>query len=143
MTTILLLHFLIYLHYVLQTINDVITGVIFLGTRLYMETTNQKSKKSQSTALVLLNTRNVGGYQSVAEMVDAHEAEKKWGNQFGFLHVSVPELDHVTYSDPIEFVYKAQTIIKKKRNSAAVFLTGKLLEAVRKYRGREVNIHVQ
>lgn len=119
------------------TINDVITGVIFLGTRLYMETTSQESKNSQSTALVLLNTRNIGGYTSVAEMVDAHQAEKQWGNQFGFLHVSVPELDGVEYSNPIEFVYKAQKIIKRKKNSAAVFLTGRLLEAVRKYRGPE------
>lgn len=121
-----------------QTINDVITGVIFLGTRLYMETIGQESENSQSTALVLLNTRNIGGYKSVTEMVDAHQAVKLWGNQFAFLHVSVPKWDGTEYSNPIEFVYKAQKNIKRKRNFAAVFLNSRLLEAVRKYRGPEV-----
>lgn len=121
-----------------QTINDVLTGVIFLGTRLYMDATSQESKNGVSTALVLLNTRNIGGYTSVAEMIDASAAEKQWGNQFGFLHVSVPELNGKEYSDPSQFVYKAQNIIKRKRESAAVFLTGRLLEASRRYRGPEV-----
>ncbi|KAL1821647.1 hypothetical protein ACET3Z_016516 [Daucus carota] len=119
------------------TINDVLTGVIFLGTRLYMDATSQESRNGVSTALVLLNTRNIGGYTSVAEMVDASAAEKQWGNQFGFLHVSVPELNGTEYSNPTQFVYKAQKIIKRKRESAAVFLTGRLLETVRRYRGPE------
>ncbi|KAK1405303.1 O-acyltransferase WSD1 [Heracleum sosnowskyi] len=119
------------------TINDVLTGVIFLGTRLYMDATSQESKNGVSTALVLLNTRNIGGYTSVAEMIDASAAEKQWGNQFGFLHVSVPELNEKECPNPNQFVYKAQKIIKQKRESAGVFLTGRLLETVRKYRGPE------
>ncbi|KAL8131353.1 hypothetical protein AgCh_007328 [Apium graveolens] len=119
------------------TINDVLTGVIFLGTRLYMDATSKESKNGVSTALVLLNTRNIGGYTSVAEMVDASAVEKQWGNQFGFLHVSVPELNGKECSNPNQFVYNAQKIIRKKRDSAAVFLTGKLLETVRRFRGPE------
>lgn len=103
-----------------------------------MDATSQESKNGVSTALVLLNTRNIGGYTSVAEMIDASAAEKQWGNQFGFLHVSVPELSEKECSNPNQFVYKAQKVIKQKRDSAAVFLTGKLLETVRKYRGPEV-----
>lgn len=122
----------------MQTINDVLTGVIFLGTRLYMDATSQELKNGVSTALVLLNTRNIAGYTSVAEMIDASAAEKQWGNQFGFLHVSVPELNGEERSNPNQFVYQAQKIIKRKRDSAGVFLTGRLLETVRKYRGPEV-----
>lgn len=120
-----------------QTINDVITGIIFLGTRLYMKSGKSNKKKTQSTALVLLNTRSIGGYKSVEEMVKP-DAESPWGNQFGFLHVLVPQSDDNESLHPIEFVHKAQSIIQQKRNSLAVSLTGRLLEALRKFTGPEV-----
>lgn len=124
-----------------QTINDVITGLLFLGTRLYMERTSQKSKKSESTALILFNTRHIRGYKSVAEMTNAHDsADKLWGNRFAFLHISIPKLNHTNYSNPLEFVYEAQKNIMRQRNSAAVYLNSKLLETVTKFKGPEVNI---
>ncbi|XP_048232284.1 wax ester synthase/diacylglycerol acyltransferase 4 isoform X2 [Ricinus communis] len=119
------------------TINDVITGIIFYGIRLYMQAVGDEAANSHSTALVLLNTRIVGGYKSVKEMVKPN-AESPWGNQFGFLHVSMPELTKAAVSNPLQFVEKAQQIIKKKRSSLAVNLTGRLLEALRKLRGPEV-----
>ncbi|GMI79795.1 hypothetical protein like AT3G49190 [Hibiscus trionum] len=121
------------------TINDVITGIIFLGTRLYMHGTvgaSNKLNNEHSTALVLLNTRTIGGYTSVKEMVKP-DAESAWGNQFGFLHVSLPELSSVESCHPLDFVWKAQKLIQRKRNSSAVFLTGQLLECLRKYTGPE------
>ncbi|XP_076941112.1 wax ester synthase/diacylglycerol acyltransferase 4-like [Bidens hawaiensis] len=120
------------------TINDVITGIIFLGTRLYMEAACEKEKNARTTALVLLNTRSIGGYRSVNEMVQNQEAQVQWGNQFGFLHVSLPKLNQSDQSlDPLKFVQETQNIIKSKRNSSAIYLTGMLLESVRKYRGPE------
>ncbi|GAV80595.1 WES_acyltransf domain-containing protein/DUF1298 domain-containing protein [Cephalotus follicularis] len=116
------------------TINDVITGTIFFGTRLYMQAANHKLNDEQSTALVLLNTRSIGGYKSVKEMVNP-DAESPWGNQFGFLHVSLPKLES---SNPLPFIWNARSIIKRKRSSLAVVLTGRLLEAVKKFRGPEV-----
>jgi hypothetical protein len=121
-----------------QSINDVICGVIFLGTRLYMQAMNPEKMNANSTALVLLNTRNIAGYKSVNEMVEPNP-ESKWGNQFGFLHVSVPTLSKTESSKPLSFIYKAKDVIQRKRNSAAVFLTGKLLETLRKHRGPEVS----
>ncbi|CAI9089384.1 OLC1v1023950C3 [Oldenlandia corymbosa var. corymbosa] len=118
------------------SINDVICGVIFLGTRIYMEAMNEEKRKEISTALVLLNTRNIGGYKSVKEMVEPN-TESSWGNQFGFLHVSVPKLTKSDSSKPLNFVFKAKEVIKKKRESAAVYLTGQLLETLRKYFGPE------
>ncbi|GMP67299.1 hypothetical protein CsSME_00027344 [Camellia sinensis var. sinensis] len=70
-------------------------------------------------------------------MIKPNITDTKWGNQFGFLHVSVPELGPSDSSNPINFVFKAQQVILRKRNSAAVFLTGKLLDTSRKYRGPE------
>ncbi|GFZ05652.1 hypothetical protein Acr_17g0012240 [Actinidia rufa] len=100
------------------------------------ETSHDEFIKSNSTALVLLNTRNIAGYKSLEEMVNPN-TDSKWGNQFGFLHVSIPELSHPESLNPVSFVFKAKEIIKRKRNSVAVSLTAKLLEAVRKYRGPE------
>ncbi|MCD9644488.1 hypothetical protein HAX54_032710 [Datura stramonium] len=120
------------------TINDVICGVLFLGVRLYMEETKYEQKNANSTALVLLNTRNIAGYKSLKEMLQTSN-ESKWGNQFAFLHVSVPKIDKEESStNPLSFVYKAQDVIQRKRNSAAVILTGKLLDTLQKYRGPEV-----
>ncbi|TYJ40323.1 hypothetical protein E1A91_A04G132400v1 [Gossypium mustelinum] len=118
------------------TINDVITGIIFFGTRLYMQGGSNKLNSENSTALVLLNTRNIGGYKSVKEMVKP-DPESAWGNQFGFLHVSLPELTTVESCKPLDFVWKAQKLIQRKRNSRAVFLTGQLLECLRKFTGPE------
>ncbi|XP_061946810.1 wax ester synthase/diacylglycerol acyltransferase 4-like [Populus nigra] len=118
------------------TINDVITGIIFYGTRLYMQNVDDKSTNAHSTALVLLNTRVISGYRSVKEMVKP-DAESPWGNQFGFLHVSVPELTDSRFSKPLECVTIAQEIIQRKRSSLAVNLTGRLLEVLRKIRGPE------
>ncbi|KDP24113.1 hypothetical protein JCGZ_25770 [Jatropha curcas] len=118
------------------TINDVITGIIFYGIRLYMVEVNDRFSNAHSTALVLLNTRAIGGYKSVKEMVKPN-AESAWGNRFGFLHVSMPELTKSAISNPLQFVENANQIIKRKRSSLAVDLTGRLLDALRKLRGPE------
>lgn len=93
--------------------------------------------KAKSTALVLLNTRAIGGYKSVAEMIkpDANI----WGNRFAFLPVSVPKLTESELQNPLKFVEVARKTIKIQRNSAAVHLTGQLLNLTRKLRGPEVS----
>ncbi|KAF6140009.1 hypothetical protein GIB67_042148 [Kingdonia uniflora] len=122
------------------TVNDVITGTIFYGTRLYMQTAATKvhgPNKNRSTALVLLNTRIINTYKTINEMAKP-DSESPWGNNFGFLHVAVPKSStDAEKADPLEFVYKAKEIIKRKRRSLAVILTGRLLETMRKLRGPE------
>ncbi|CAK9149502.1 unnamed protein product [Ilex paraguariensis] len=120
------------------TINDVITGIIFLGTRLYMQATSHELGDAESTALVVLNTRAVAGYKSISEMLKP-DSEMPWGNNFGFLHIPIPKLSVAESSDPLSFILKAHQLIKRKRNSFAVHLTSTLLEAMRKLRGPEVN----
>ncbi|RZC49440.1 hypothetical protein C5167_017861 [Papaver somniferum] len=90
------------------TINDVMVGIIFYGIRLYMETTNKDSGNARA-----------------------------WGNSFAFFHVSIPDAPNVDTSDPLEFVFEAKKMITKKKNSLGVYLTGKLLELMRKLRGPE------
>ncbi|XP_024630514.1 O-acyltransferase WSD1 isoform X2 [Medicago truncatula] len=121
--------------------NDVIAGLIFFGIRLYMHQMNQDSSKNQSTALVLLNTRNIGGYKSVKEMVDIKNNNdgSAWGNQFAFLHVSIPKLSDKKYENPIEFIWEAHKEINRKKNSLATPLTGMILNMVKKLRGPEAS----
>ncbi|XP_042521005.1 wax ester synthase/diacylglycerol acyltransferase 4-like [Macadamia integrifolia] len=120
------------------TINDVITGIIFYGTRLYMQNWGPPgSSNSKSTALVLLNTRIVTNYQSLQEMIKA-DSKSPWGNRFVFLHVPIPnDPADAEMVNPLDFVYKVREIIKRKRGSLGVFLTGELLEMMRKFRGPE------
>ncbi|GAB4832008.1 hypothetical protein Ancab_006025 [Ancistrocladus abbreviatus] len=120
----------------MQTVNDVITGITFLGARLYMQDKNIKSQNSRSTLLVLLNTRNVNGYKSVKEMMTVG-TKAPWGNHVAFLQVSVPKSSNGESFDPIKFVLRAQKSIKRKRNSMAVPLIGQMIETIRKYRGSE------
>ncbi|KAL2483250.1 O-acyltransferase (WSD1-like) family protein [Forsythia ovata] len=118
------------------TINDVITGIIIFGTRLYMQKVNEDSGKAKSTALVLLNTRAIGGYKSVSEMIKPN-AEMPWGNRFAFLQVPIPKLTASELNSPLKFVKKARQLIKRQRNSASVYLTGQFLDTIRKFRGPE------
>ncbi|XP_056166303.1 wax ester synthase/diacylglycerol acyltransferase 4-like isoform X1 [Syzygium oleosum] len=122
------------------TINDVITGVIFLATRLYMQRASPNSNLStNSTALVLLNTRNLRDYKSLRDMVRPN-SKSPWGNNFAFLHVPIPKVKpgDSQFSDPLKFVHKAREVIKRKRSSFGVVLTGKLLEIMKKCRNAEV-----
>ncbi|KAJ4976860.1 hypothetical protein NE237_001966 [Protea cynaroides] len=119
------------------SINDVITGIIFYGTRLYMQMCGPPgSSNAHSTALVLMNTRNITNYISVKEM-SKPDSKSPWGNQFGFLHVSIPDSADAEMANPLDFVFKGREIIKRKRGSLAVYLTGTLLEMIRKFRGPE------
>ncbi|XP_021718181.1 O-acyltransferase WSD1-like [Chenopodium quinoa] len=117
------------------TINDILAGIAFHGIRVYMQEIDPESNISQSTALVLLNTRNITRYTSVKEMKTAHT--KMWGNQFAFLHVAIPELIDDNSSNPLDFVYKTQQQIARLRNSPAVYLTAQCLEIARKCKGPE------
>ncbi|KAF7846941.1 hypothetical protein BT93_L3551 [Corymbia citriodora subsp. variegata] len=122
------------------TVNDIITGVIFLVTRLYMQRASPNSNLStKSTVLVLLNTRNLRDYKSVREMVRPN-SKSPWGNNFAFLHVPIPKdkTSDSQFSSPLKFVYKAREVIKKKRSSFGVILTGKLVEMMKKCRNPEV-----
>ncbi|XP_030463840.2 wax ester synthase/diacylglycerol acyltransferase 4-like isoform X1 [Syzygium oleosum] len=121
------------------TINDVITGVIFLATRLYMQRASPNSNLStNSTALVLMNTRNLRDYKSLRDMVRPN-SKSLWGNNFAFLHVPIPKVKpgDSQFSDPLKFVHKAREVIKRKRSSFGVVLTGKLLEIMKKCRNAE------
>jgi hypothetical protein len=105
-----------------------------------MQEISLESSKAHSTALVLLNTRMIRAYKSVKEMVEP-DSEAPWGNRFAFLHVPIPEFKDPKSLDPLEFVWEAHRIIKRKRSSLDVYLTSRLLEIMRKLRGPEVHIY--
>lgn len=105
-----------------------------------MQDMDSKSKTAHSTALVLLNTRNIEGYQSINDMLNT-KAKGPWGNRITFLHVPIPKLNETRNSNPLEFVWDSHNIIKRKKQSLGVVLTGTLLEIEGKLRGQEVNLY--
>lgn len=118
------------------TVNDVITGVILLGCRLYVqELEPTPSTKTNSTALVLLNTRMTRSYKSVKEMIK-NGTDSPWGNHFAFLCVPIPHLQDAS-DNRLEYIRQVRKIIAGKRSSSAVYLTAWLLEAVKRIRGPE------
>ncbi|XP_058735214.1 wax ester synthase/diacylglycerol acyltransferase 4-like [Vicia villosa] len=118
------------------TINDVVCGIIFYGIRLYMEEMNEKTKRANSTAIVMLNTRNIKGYQSLKEM-QKPESKGLWGNKISFLQIPIPKPNKSGISNPLEFVWKARKIIKRKKSSFSVHLIGLLMDLEMKLRGPE------
>ncbi|XP_039135416.1 O-acyltransferase WSD1-like [Dioscorea cayenensis subsp. rotundata] len=122
------------------TINDVLVGIIFYGINLYMEEVSPCHNACKMTALVLLNTRAIRSYKSVEEMRNPN-SKAKWGNYFAFLHIPMPKCDKKSKGDtvdPLDFVLRAKKIIELKRSSFGVYLSGALLEMVRKLTGPEV-----
>ncbi|XP_056160137.1 wax ester synthase/diacylglycerol acyltransferase 7-like [Syzygium oleosum] len=91
-----------------------------------------------STALVLLNMRNLRDYKPVRDMVQPN-SKSLWGNHFAFLHVPILKVkpSDSQFSNPLKFVHKAHEVIKRKRSSFGVVLTGKLLEIMMKCRDAE------
>ncbi|KAK9152787.1 hypothetical protein Sjap_000267 [Stephania japonica] len=116
------------------TINDVITGIIFYGSRLYMESERKGSSNARSTALVLLNTRAINGYRGLEDMVKT-DTKSPWGNHFALLPIPIPKSKDAT--NPLEYVLKTKKLIDRKKNSIGVHLNGLLLEMIRKLRGHE------
>ncbi|KAL6286540.1 hypothetical protein ACE6H2_010930 [Prunus campanulata] len=117
------------------TVNDVIAGALFFATRLYMQEKSQKSSTASCTALVLVNIRIThGDYKPIKEMIRP-DSEMPWGNQMAFMPVTMPKLTE--FSNPLDFVFKAQKLIKRKRSSFAVYVNKKMLEIVKKISGYE------
>ncbi|ESW21831.1 hypothetical protein PHAVU_005G102500 [Phaseolus vulgaris] len=115
------------------SVNDVLVGAIFFGIQLYMKAKNQKSGTSESTALVLLNTRKIRAYKSAKEM--HNDSEAPWGNRFHFMHVPIPMLTDKNELNPLEFVFEAKKKISRQRTSLAVPMTGVLLHLLNQIKG--------
>ncbi|RZC86690.1 hypothetical protein C5167_030041 [Papaver somniferum] len=120
------------------TITDVILGIVFYGTRQYMEASSKGSGNAHSTALVLLNTREITSYQTVEEMAKP-DTKGPWGNKFGLIHLPIPEMINAETDDPLEFVLEAKRVFTEKKSSLAGSLTGSLLEIMRRFRDSEAN----
>ncbi|XP_023511661.1 O-acyltransferase WSD1-like [Cucurbita pepo subsp. pepo] len=98
------------------SVNDVITGIIFLGIRLYMQEHSPDSREANSSALILLNTRKAKAYKSVQEMVET-DTDAPWGNRIAFLPMPIPKLMDSTLSTaPLEFVKEAKKNIMLQRS---------------------------
>uniref|UniRef100_A0A803MLY1 Diacylglycerol O-acyltransferase n=1 Tax=Chenopodium quinoa TaxID=63459 RepID=A0A803MLY1_CHEQI len=114
------------------TVNDVVVGIIFLGTRLYMqEINNGQPKSTRSTVVITLNIRSDKGYARAEEM-RKDNAKVPWGNRFSGIAIPMTNLEENDTKNPVKFILKAHKIIKRKGNTPfAQILLGCYLGAVR------------
>lgn len=109
---------------------------------MYMEEESYESRHAKSSALVVFNTRNIGSYKSINDMVKPADSKMLWGNQFTLSHLTIPKLNTVMdpWIHPLHFIMDVHKAIKRKKNSAAVYITAALIEKVRKFKGPEVRL---
>ncbi|KAI9093222.1 hypothetical protein K1719_027236 [Acacia pycnantha] len=103
------------------TVNDVITGIIFYGIRLYMQDLDYTSRTKKCTLLPILNTRSVQSYETAEKNTKMTERKGTWGNKFTYTHVSVPTLTDTRVSDPLQFVWEAHHTMKTKKKGYMVY----------------------
>ncbi|KAH7533324.1 hypothetical protein FEM48_Zijuj04G0118700 [Ziziphus jujuba var. spinosa] len=84
---------------------------------------------------MLLNTRMMD-HASINEMMKP-DSKTPWGNRFAFLHIPIPKFRNDQFSNPLDIVQYAQKVIGRKRKSLSVYLNGRLLEMVKKFKGYE------
>ncbi|KAL4351017.1 hypothetical protein HN51_033398 [Arachis hypogaea] len=118
------------------TTNDTLVGMIFLGIRLYMEAKSYESRKTQTTAIVMLNARKIRAYKSVEEMLQTN-SDTSWGNRFHSLYLPIPKLSDANTSNPLDFVLEAHKIIIGLRNSLVFPFSGLILGMLDKIKGTE------
>jgi len=104
-----------------------------------MHEIDNMARKAKSTAVVMLNTRNVKGYKSLKEMQNS-KVKGLWGNKISFLQIPIPKLSQSRSHNPLEFVWNARKLINKKKRSFSVYLIGLLLDLEMKLKGPEVCI---
>ncbi|KAL2937592.1 O-acyltransferase WSD1, partial [Bienertia sinuspersici] len=95
------------------TVNDVIVGIIFHGTRLYIKEVNQgqEIRKTCSTASTFVNIRSMKGNLRSEEMCKT----KTWGNQITNIELPLPIFEDEDVANPLKFIKKSHKIIKNKR----------------------------
>lgn len=126
----------------MQTVNDVITGIISLGVRLYMQDIDYTSRTKRCTLLPMLNIRNVQSYETKSDNMRMSGRKGNWGNKFTYTHVSVPRLTDTLVSDPLQFVWEAHYSMKNKKKSLLVFsLLSSLLKIKYQFNGPEVSTY--
>ncbi|KAI9093302.1 hypothetical protein K1719_027316 [Acacia pycnantha] len=114
------------------TVNDVISGTILYGIRLYMRDIDNESKTKNCTLLTFMSTREAERYRTAKDMQES-KGKDRMGNQAIYLHVSIPKLNETLISDPLQFVWKVHRQIKRKRRSFAPVLIKKLLGVAKRF----------
>ncbi|XP_043719693.1 wax ester synthase/diacylglycerol acyltransferase 4-like [Telopea speciosissima] len=117
------------------TVNDVVIGLISYTIQLYTKRmTQQNPCGARVNALVILNMRMLRGYKRIEDMLKSNNV---WGNHCSFLNIPIPSFSYSENLCPLNFIVKAKTQIKRKRNSAAIYVSGKILNLIKSVFGRE------
>ncbi|CAK9140803.1 unnamed protein product [Ilex paraguariensis] len=109
----------------LQTINDVLFGVVSSGLSKYLDLRTPKALREglQMTGLAMVNLRPQSGLQDLSKLMRSN-SETRWGNKFGML--LLPIYYHRSCTDPLQFLTRAKAMIDRKKLSLEAFFSYKI-----------------
>ncbi|KAK9136083.1 hypothetical protein Syun_015413 [Stephania yunnanensis] len=119
----------------LQSVNDVITGMIHYAIHLYLFKKEKDLGGKRMTSVAMLNVRSLRGFSSIDEMMKAGI----WGNGSITLSMPIPTFvpeKHIDL-DPLEFIRRAKKSMKRIRDSMFVQLAMPLAKTLMRMKGAE------
>ncbi|KAJ4953902.1 hypothetical protein NE237_030734 [Protea cynaroides] len=106
------------------TVNDVIMGMLYYAIQLYTQKMGGISSDTRVTALCVQNMRKFKGDESIEDIAKG----RVWGNQFGLSILPLPTITgDIANVDPLKFIGIAKEQSNRSKNSAAVFLSSKMI----------------
>ncbi|KAJ0759491.1 putative O-acyltransferase WSD1 [Helianthus annuus] len=122
----------------MQTINDVLFGVISLGLSKYLGKRSPDSLQEglQITGVALVNLRPSPGLQDIKELMKKNAAGTGWGNKIGI--ILLPVYYHRNGSDPLQYLKRAKTMLDRKKLSLEAVLSHQIGHFVMKFLGAKV-----
>ncbi|TYI99831.1 hypothetical protein E1A91_A13G044600v1 [Gossypium mustelinum] len=110
----------------LQTINDVLLGVVSSGLSRYLDhrTSNALHEGLRMTGVATVNLRTQPGSRVIPIQVNENRLRSRMGNKFGVM--LLPNFYHKGGNDPLEYLKRAKAMVDKKKHSLEAYFSYKI-----------------
>lgn len=105
-----------------------------------MQDIEYSSRTKKATLLPMLNMRKGKDYETANDVKKCKGKKSSWGNQFTYMHVSLPKLKGNVVFDPLHFVLKVHHAMNTQRRFMLYSLIAMLLKIKHTFGGAEVII---
>ncbi|XP_039165505.1 O-acyltransferase WSD1-like [Eucalyptus grandis] len=121
----------------MQTINDVLFGIISAGFFKYLDhqSPNAVREGTQLTGVAAVNLREQPGLQELSNLMKG-DPGLRWGNKFEILLLPVHYCR--SYGDPLEYLRKAKSMIDRKKKSLEAHFSYRIGDIVMTYLGARI-----
>ncbi|WRX13233.1 O-acyltransferase WSD1 [Theobroma cacao] len=113
----------------MQTINDVLFGVVSSGLSRYLDhrTPNALHEGLRMTGVAMVNLRPQTGFQDLSQLMKG-AAEARWGNKFGL--ILLPVYFKKAGNNPLEYVKRAKRMVDRKKHSLEAYFSYRIGDLV-------------